>query len=211
MLRIPRYSIIFFWTQGSFSKILACNLMRYCICLSYCCYTCDLNILGTRIEASVPPYWTGVWHISGFAGLFCTSKCRLITNLSYDPHPLLPSMPTFSYHCFILFLEGYGSWRSWEVFQAMPRGRWLCEKPSGQFLGLIVMSHWLGEVWIQIRDSFVFVLSLFRSENHVYLSRGVQVAGVAWCAATRTVAGVGDLVQTTGDGRTGQVLSGWAV
>ncbi len=29
------------------------------------------------------------------------------------------------------------------------------EKPSGQFLGLIVMSHWLGEVWIQIRDSFV--------------------------------------------------------
>jgi hypothetical protein len=29
------------------------------------------------------------------------------------------------------------------------------EKPSGLFLGLIVMSHWLGEVWIRIRDSFV--------------------------------------------------------
>jgi hypothetical protein len=29
------------------------------------------------------------------------------------------------------------------------------EKPSGQFLGLIVMSHWLGDVWIRIRDSFV--------------------------------------------------------
>jgi hypothetical protein len=29
------------------------------------------------------------------------------------------------------------------------------EKPSYQFLGLIVMSHWLGGVWIWIRDSFV--------------------------------------------------------
>jgi hypothetical protein len=28
------------------------------------------------------------------------------------------------------------------------------EKPSDMFLGLIVMSHWLGEVWIWIRDSF---------------------------------------------------------
>jgi hypothetical protein len=33
------------------------------------------------------------------------------------------------------------------------------EKPSGQFLGLIVRSHWLGEVWIRIWDSFV--LSFF--------------------------------------------------
>jgi hypothetical protein len=40
------------------------------------------------------------------------------------------------------------------------------------------------------------------------LSRGVQVAGVAWRAATRIVAGVGDLVQRTGDGRIGQVLGG---
>jgi hypothetical protein len=31
------------------------------------------------------------------------------------------------------------------------------EKPSGQFIGLIVMSHWLGEVWIRIRDSFVLL------------------------------------------------------
>jgi hypothetical protein len=58
---------------------------------------------------------------------------------------------------------------------------------------------------------FVFLLPLFRLENHVCLSRGVQVAGAAWRAATRTVAGVGDLVQRTGDGRTGQVLSGRAV
>jgi hypothetical protein len=40
------------------------------------------------------------------------------------------------------------------------------------------------------------------------LSRDVQVAGVAWRAAMRTVAGVGDLVQRTGDGRTGRVLGG---
>jgi hypothetical protein len=41
---------------------------------------------------------------------------------------------------------------------------------------------------------FVFLLSLFRLENHSCLSRGVQVAGAAWRATTRTVAGVGDLV-----------------
>jgi hypothetical protein len=43
------------------------------------------------------------------------------------------------------------------------------------------------------------------------LSRGVQVAGAAWRAATRTVVGVGDLVQRTTDGRTGRVLGGRAV
>jgi hypothetical protein len=58
---------------------------------------------------------------------------------------------------------------------------------------------------------FVFLLSLFRLKNYVCLSRGVQVAGVAWRAATRTVAGVGDLVQRTGDGRTGQILGGWVI
>jgi hypothetical protein len=49
---------------------------------------------------------------------------------------------------------------------------------------------------------------LFCSENHVCLSRGVQVAGAAWRAATRTVAGVGDLVQRIGDDCTGRVLGG---
>jgi hypothetical protein len=34
---------------------------------------------------------------------------------------------------------------------------------------------------------------------------------VAWCAATRIVAGVADLVQRTGDGRTGRVLDSRAV
>jgi hypothetical protein len=43
------------------------------------------------------------------------------------------------------------------------------------------------------------------------LSHGVQVAGVAWRASTRTVAGVGDLVQRIGVGRIGWVLGGWAV
>jgi hypothetical protein len=55
--------------------------------------------------------------------------------------------------------------------------------------------------------SFIFV-SL---ENHIYLSHGVQVAGVAWRVVTRTVAGVGDLVQRTGDGRAGRILGGRAV
>jgi hypothetical protein len=51
----------------------------------------------------------------------------------------------------------------------------------------------------------------WHSKNHVCLSRGVQVAGVAWHAATRIVVGVGDLVQRTGDGHTGQVLGGQVI
>jgi hypothetical protein len=43
------------------------------------------------------------------------------------------------------------------------------------------------------------------------LSHGVQVAGAAWRVVIRTVAGVEDLVQRTGDGRTGWVLGGRAV
>jgi hypothetical protein len=58
---------------------------------------------------------------------------------------------------------------------------------------------------------FRFLLSLVHLENRGCLSRGVQEAGAAWRATTRTVAGVGDLVQRTGDGRTGQVLGGRAV
>jgi hypothetical protein len=45
-------------------------------------------------------------------------------------------------------------------------------------------------------------------ENRVCLSHGVQVTGAAWHAATRIVAGVGDLLQRTGDGYTCQVLGG---
>jgi hypothetical protein len=39
----------------------------------------------------------------------------------------------------------------------------------------------------------------------------VQVAGTAWSAMTRIVAGVGDLMQRAEDGRTGWVLGGRAI
>jgi hypothetical protein len=56
-----------------------------------------------------------------------------------------------------------------------------------------------------------FFLPLFHLENRVCLSRGAQVAGAAWRAAKRTVAGVGDLVQRTEDGHTSRVLGGRVV
>jgi hypothetical protein len=56
--------------------------------------------------------------------------------------------------------------------------------------------------------SFSFSFTFVSLENHVCLSHGVQVASAAWRAATRIVAGVGDLVQRTEDGRTGRVLGG---
>jgi hypothetical protein len=56
-----------------------------------------------------------------------------------------------------------------------------------------------------------FFLPLFHLENRVCLSCGVQVVGASWRAAMRTVAGVGDLVQRTGDARLGRVLGGCAV
>jgi hypothetical protein len=45
-------------------------------------------------------------------------------------------------------------------------------------------------------------------ENRVCLFHSVQLAGAAWRAPMRIVAGVGDLVQRTGDSRTGRVLGG---
>jgi hypothetical protein len=56
--------------------------------------------------------------------------------------------------------------------------------------------------------SMVLPLSLYRVENRVCLSHGVQVAGVIYRTAMRIVAGVGDLVQRTGDGHTSRVLGG---
>jgi hypothetical protein len=53
----------------------------------------------------------------------------------------------------------------------------------------------------------VLPLSLFHVENHVCLSGGVQMTNAAWRAATKIMAGVGDLVQRTGDGRTYRVLN----
>jgi hypothetical protein len=43
------------------------------------------------------------------------------------------------------------------------------------------------------------------------LPRDVQVAGAAWRVAMRIMAGVGDLVQRTGDGRIGRVLGGQTI
>jgi hypothetical protein len=39
----------------------------------------------------------------------------------------------------------------------------------------------------------------------------VQVTGAAWRAATRIMAGVGDMVQRIGDGRTGRVFGGQTI
>jgi hypothetical protein len=61
------------------------------------------------------------------------------------------------------------------------------------------------------RVLFCFILPLFHSANHVCLSHGVQVAGATWCVVMSTVAGVGDLLQRTGDSRIGRVLGGRAV
>jgi hypothetical protein len=58
---------------------------------------------------------------------------------------------------------------------------------------------------------FCYSFTFVSLENHVFFSRGVQVSGAAWRATTRTMAGVGDLMQRTGDGRTGRVLGGRAV
>jgi hypothetical protein len=57
----------------------------------------------------------------------------------------------------------------------------------------------------------VLPLSLFRLENNVCLSHGVQVEGAAWHVAMKIMAGVGDLVQRTRDGRIGRVLDDRAI
>jgi hypothetical protein len=56
-----------------------------------------------------------------------------------------------------------------------------------------------------------YYIYLIRLENRICLSHGVQVAGVAWQTTMRIVAGVGDLVQRTEDGRTSWVLGGRAI
>jgi hypothetical protein len=56
-----------------------------------------------------------------------------------------------------------------------------------------------------------FTFTLVSLENRVCLSQGVRVASAAWRAATRIVAGVGDLMQRNGDGRTGRVLGGQVI
>jgi hypothetical protein len=53
--------------------------------------------------------------------------------------------------------------------------------------------------------SFIFV-----SSGELYLLVS-WCAGAAWCAVTRIMAGVGDLMQRIGDGHTGRVHSGQAI
>jgi hypothetical protein len=51
MLRFPCHSIIFCLTQGSFCKVLAYKFIEILYLLTI--LLLDLNILGTRMEASV--------------------------------------------------------------------------------------------------------------------------------------------------------------
>jgi hypothetical protein len=48
-------------------------------------------------------------------------------------------------------------------------------------------------------------------ENHVCMSRGMQVTCATWRAEMRIVVGVGDLMQRTMDGRIGRVLGGQTI
>jgi hypothetical protein len=54
----------------------------------------------------------------------------------------------------------------------------------------------------------VLPLFLFHVENRVCLSHYVQMGDEAWRAAMMIMAGVGDLVQRTRDGRTCWILDG---
>jgi hypothetical protein len=47
--------------------------------------------------------------------------------------------------------------------------------------------------------------------SFIFVSFGESRLLVSWCVAMRTVAGVGDLVQRTGDGSTCRVLGGRAI
>jgi hypothetical protein len=73
------------------------------------------------------------------------------------------------------------------------------EKLSGQYLSLIcdksLTCHGLNLNPGHFGGSTT--ISLFHVENHVCLSRCVQVIGVAWLAMMRIVAEIGDLVRRT--------------
>jgi hypothetical protein len=78
-----------------------------------------------------------------------------------------------------------------------------CDPPHG----LEVIWGMSNTVISKLQDGWIILpLSFVHLENRICLSHSVQVAGVAWCAATRIMTGVGDLVQRTRDGRTCQIL-----
>jgi hypothetical protein len=90
---------LYFWPKSYFVKILVYNLSRYCICSSYYCYTYDLNILYTRIDASVSFLRTRVWQNQNFLqrrtkftthwspGWSTTQRCSLSRILAIQEHP----------------------------------------------------------------------------------------------------------------------------
>jgi hypothetical protein len=55
---------------------------------------------------------------------------------------------------------------------------------------------------------FVLPFIFVHLKNHVCLSHGVHVAGAAWRAVTRIVAGIGELMQRIGDSRIGYSMAG---
>jgi hypothetical protein len=83
--------VIFFLTQGSFCKSLVYKLPRYCIYLLYCCYTCDLNIIVTCIEASIL-----ISQIQGVTEIHINPKKR---KSCYIPHSIGLSMNLSQHHC----------------------------------------------------------------------------------------------------------------
>jgi hypothetical protein len=77
------------------------------------------------------------------------------------------------------------------------------EKPSGLYLSLICDESLTCQGLNLNPGQFCgsTILFLFRVENRVCLSCGVQVSGATWQTVTRIVAGVENLVQRTGDGQ----------
>jgi hypothetical protein len=76
------------------------------------------------------------------------------------------------------------------------------EKSSGQYLGLICdESLTCRDLNSNSRHFSCFTNIFVSCGESCFLVSCVQVAGVAWCATMRIVAGVGDLVQRTRDGQ----------
>jgi hypothetical protein len=70
------------------------------------------------------------------------------------------------------------SW--WNSLSCVGHGLRICavEKLSSQLFDLIVMSHWLNEVWIRIRNRFVCF-------TFIFLSYGESCLLISWCAGGR--------------------------
>jgi hypothetical protein len=113
--------------------------------------------------------------------LFFTLFAILIDLPLFLPFAGFCGFPSSRWPCWVflgffgLLAVIHGFWiRTSNFVHFVVNEQWEIKKSSGQFFGLTVMSHWLDEVWIRIRDiSVILSLSLFHLENHVCLSRGV--------------------------------------